>query len=115
MLLRLAGVHFGLLFLGGCLQSDEGREPLVVFAASSLMEAFTELEEAFENDEDGGSTSRRGAVPKGRAAKAAYFAKREIELTQQRRERERRKARYLEGSGGLKYTAIAMANKAEMT
>ena len=50
MLLRLAGVHFGLLFLGGCLQSDEGREPLVVFAASSLMEAFTELEEVFENE-----------------------------------------------------------------
>ena len=73
-------------------------------------------EDAFENDEDGGSTSRRGAVPKGRAAKAAYFAKREIELTKQRREREKRKARYLEGSGGLKYTAIAMASKgAEMT
>ena len=72
-------------------------------------------EDAFENDEDGGSTNRRGAVPKGRAAKAAYFAKREIELTKQRREREKRKARYLEGSGGLKYTAIAMANKAEIT
>ena len=74
-------------------------------------------EEAFKNDEDGGNnTNRRGAAPKGRAAKAAYFAKREIELTKQRREREKRKARYLEGSGGLKYTAIAMANKgAEMT
>ena len=74
-------------------------------------------EDAFENDEQGGNnTNRRGAAPKGRAAKAAYFAKREIELTKQRREREKRKARYLEGSGGLKYTAIAMANKgAEMT
>lgn len=72
-----------------------------------------EEEDAFENDEESGG-KRKGA-PKGKAAKAAYFAKREIELSKQRREREKRKARYLEGSGGLKYTAIAMANKAEMT
>ena len=66
-------------------------------------------ENGFENDEEVGG-KRKGA-PKGRAAKAAYFAKREIELTKQRREREKRKARYLEGSGGLKYTAVAMANR----
>mmetsp|Transcript_27864 Transcript_27864/g.80486 ORF Transcript_27864/g.80486 Transcript_27864/m.80486 type:complete len:297 (+) Transcript_27864:113-1003(+) len=71
-------------------------------------------EEEFENDEESRGGKKKGA-PKGRAAKAAYFAKREIELTKQRREREKRKARYLEGSGGLKYTAIAMANKAEIT
>ena len=70
------------------------------------------VEDEFENDEEVGA-KRKGA-PKGRAAKAAYFAKREIELTKQRREREKRKARYLEGSGGLKYTAVAMANR-EMT
>lgn len=59
-------------------------------------------------------TGKKG-VPHGRAAKAAYFAKREIELTKTRREREQRKARYLKESGGLKYTAIAMANNAGMT
>ena len=75
--------------------------------------ADDEEEDAFENDEESGG-KRKGA-PKGRLAKAKYFAEREIELSKQRREREKRKARYLEGSGGLKYTAIAMANKAEMT
>lgn len=48
----------------------------------------------------------------GRAAKAAHFARREIELSKTKREREKRKAKYMEGSGGLKYTAIAMANRA---
>jgi len=37
---------------------------------------------------------------------------REIELLQKKREREQRKARYLKEAGGLKYTAIAMANRA---
>lgn len=73
-----------------------------------------EENDSFENDEDDPHARRPGA-PRGRAAKAAYFARREFELSQQRKEREKRKARYLEGGGGLKYTAIAMANRAEMT
>jgi hypothetical protein len=71
-------------------------------------------EDGFDNDDDDPHARRPGA-PRGRAAKAAYFARREFELSQQRKEREKRKARYLEGGGGLKYTAIAMANRAEMT
>lgn len=46
-----------------------------------------------------------------RAQKAAHFAKREIELQQQRRDREKRKAKLVSGAGGLKYTALAMANR----
>jgi len=45
------------------------------------------------------------------ALKMKHFAEREIELSKQKRDRESRKARYLKDSGGLKYTAIAMANR----
>lgn len=46
-----------------------------------------------------------------RALKMKHFAEREIELSKQKRDREARKARYLKDSGGLKYTAVAMANR----
>jgi len=47
-----------------------------------------------------------------RAKKAAHFAKREIEMREKKREREKRKAGHMQNiSGGLKYTAIAMANQ----
>ena len=64
------------------------------------------------DDLDGDDSKRDSSQKtKGRAAKAAHFAKREIEMMQQRRDREKRKARYLKEAGGLKYTAVAMANK----
>ena len=47
---------------------------------------------------------------KARAVKAAHFAKREIEMRETKRTREQRKAKYVQESGGLKYTAMAMAN-----
>jgi len=48
-----------------------------------------------------------------RAQKAAHFAKREIELREKKRSREKRKAGHMQSmsSGGLKYTAMAMANQ----
>eukprot|EP00536_Pseudo-nitzschia_multiseries_P008582 jgi/Psemu1/241347/estExt_Genewise1.C_2200002 len=50
---------------------------------------------------------------RNRAQKAAHFAKREIELREKKRDRERRKAGHMSSmaSGGLKYTAMAMANQ----
>jgi hypothetical protein len=48
-----------------------------------------------------------------RAQKAAHFAKREIELQQTKRDREKRKAKLVKETGGLKYTAIAMANRTD--
>jgi len=45
-----------------------------------------------------------------RAQKAAHFAQRELELQQTRQQREQRKAQLVAQSGGLKYTALAMAN-----
>ena len=46
-----------------------------------------------------------------RAQKAAHFAKRELEMQQTKRDREKRKAQLVAESGGLKYTALAMANR----
>lgn len=52
-----------------------------------------------------------------RAQKAAHFCQREIELKRLKSEREQRKQKYLNMSrkngGGMKYTAIAMANRAD--
>jgi len=50
---------------------------------------------------------------RNRAQKAAHFAKREIEMREKKRDRERRKAGHMSNmaSGGLKYTAMAMANQ----
>jgi len=45
-----------------------------------------------------------------RAQKAAHFHQREVELRETKRNREKRKAELVAASGGLKYTAIAMAN-----
>jgi hypothetical protein len=49
---------------------------------------------------------------KAKAMKAAHFARREMEMRETKRSREQRKAKFLENSGGLKYTAMAMANRA---
>jgi hypothetical protein len=46
-----------------------------------------------------------------RAQKAAHFAKREIEMREKKRDREKRKANHMQGTAGLKYTAMAMANQ----
>ena len=45
------------------------------------------------------------------AAQVKHFAQREIEMQKQKKEREDRKAKYVKEAGGLKYTAIAMANR----
>lgn len=46
-----------------------------------------------------------------RAHKAAHFAKRELEMQQTKRDREKRKAKLVAESGGLKYTALALSNR----
>lgn len=47
------------------------------------------------------------------AKKATHFAKRELELQQTKRDRDKRKAKLVAESGGLKYTALAMATRGE--
>lgn len=46
-----------------------------------------------------------------RATKQAYFMKRDLELTAKRQLAEQRKAKLMKESGGLKYTALALAGK----
>ena len=48
---------------------------------------------------------------RAKAKKAAHFARREMEMRETKRSREQRKAKYMEGKTGLKYTAMAMANR----
>lgn len=67
-------------------------------------------EDNFEEDEDDDDNKAKTGL-RGRAQKAAHFAKREIEMQKMKREREQRKAKYVKEAGGLKYTALAMANR----
>jgi len=46
-----------------------------------------------------------------RAAKAAHFAAREVEMKQTKMSREKRKAKLVAESGGLRYTALALASR----
>ena len=48
---------------------------------------------------------------KARAQRATHFAKKEIEMKKRQQDREKIKAKYMKDSGGLKYTALAMANR----
>jgi hypothetical protein len=48
---------------------------------------------------------------RAKAQKAAHFAKREIEMRETKRSREQRKAKFMQGTTGLKYTAMAMATR----
>jgi hypothetical protein len=61
--------------------------------------------------EDGQSSPKRRGVIADKARQVKHFAQREIEMKKQKRDREARKAKYVQGAGGLKYTAIAMANR----
>ena len=78
-----------------------------------VQEAFRMLlawEQSAIPDED-----REVEIDMNRAQKAAHFCQRELELKNLKREREKRKEKYLSMSrkngGGMKYTAIAMANR----
>merc|ERR1712150_136047 len=72
-------------------------------------EEDTNNKDGGEKSEKDGAKDKKGFL-KNKAEKAAYFAKRELEMQTLKREREQRKQKYLKDTGGLKYTAIAMAN-----
>ena len=66
------------------------------------------------DDDDEIPSSPGGKVKsalKGKIDQVKHFAEREIELKKMKKEREQRKAKYVKEAGGLKYTAIAMANR----
>jgi hypothetical protein len=63
-----------------------------------------------EDDDDDEDDENQPNFLQARAQKAAHFAKREIEMQKTRKDREKRKAKLVAEAGGLKYTAMAMAN-----
>lgn len=71
----------------------------------------------YDEDDDGTTPSSptRGSRAKGaiaeKAQKLKHYAQREIEMKKMKKKREERKAKYVSEAGGLKYTAIAMANR----
>ncbi len=71
----------------------------------------TEDADDLDNNGGGQSSPKRGGIIADKARQVQHFAQREIEMKKQKRDREARKAKYVQGAGGLKYTAIAMANR----
>eukprot|EP00581_Thalassiosira_minuscula_P012254 CAMPEP_0183717634 /NCGR_PEP_ID=MMETSP0737-20130205/11198_1 /TAXON_ID=385413 /ORGANISM="Thalassiosira miniscula, Strain CCMP1093" /LENGTH=313 /DNA_ID=CAMNT_0025947107 /DNA_START=92 /DNA_END=1033 /DNA_ORIENTATION=+ len=96
---------------------ERRRQAYIVTLGEDEVEGNAEeeyVEEYDDEDEEGGpSTPRRkkGAIAE-KAQQIKHFAQREIELKKMKKEREDRKAKYVKEAGGLKYTAIAMANRA---
>ncbi|KAL3773354.1 hypothetical protein ACHAWO_011003 [Cyclotella atomus] len=64
-----------------------------------------------EEDQYPESAASKSNILSDQAKKMQHFAQREIEMQKTKREREARKAKYVKDAGGLKYTAIAMANR----
>lgn len=69
------------------------------------------LAEGISEEDQYPNTTNASNVLGEKAKKMQHFAQREIELQKVKREREARKAKYVKDAGGLKYTAIAMANR----
>ncbi|KAL7492140.1 hypothetical protein ACHAWT_001343 [Skeletonema menzelii] len=72
---------------------------------------IAEDESAEDIVDESSSSPKRGGMIADKARQVQHFAQREIEMKKQKRDREARKAKYVQGAGGLKYTAIAMANR----
>ena len=85
---------------------------------STLPQYVNEYDDDDDNDNniDGTPTSPKSGRKMGgalaeKAQSIKHFAEREIEMQKMKKEREARKAKYVKEAGGLKYTAIAMANR----
>ncbi|KAL7558965.1 hypothetical protein ACA910_006308 [Epithemia clementina (nom. ined.)] len=87
---------------------------LVEWERQRRLQSFDDYDLEDDEEED---NNRPGNFLTQRAQKAAHFAQREIELQQSKRQREQRKAKFMEnnGTGGLKYTALAMMQRGAET
>lgn len=76
--------------------------------------AEEELVDEYDDDDNTANTprtmARKSAIAE-QAQRIKHFAQHEIELQRMKKEREIRKSKYVKEAGGLKYTAIAMANR----
>mmetsp|Transcript_72921 Transcript_72921/g.207764 ORF Transcript_72921/g.207764 Transcript_72921/m.207764 type:complete len:173 (+) Transcript_72921:189-707(+) len=84
-----------------------------VATRGDLVEGLSELLRDTRKNVGGGENPEtaptKGKTVMERTKKQAYFMERDIELTQKRRAAEKRKEKFMKDSGGLKYTALAMA------
>ena len=75
-------------------------------------ETVDEYDDEYDDDDIGTPTrTKRKGILAEKAQSIKHFAQREIEMQKLKKERENRKAKYVKEAGGLKYTAIAMANR----
>ncbi|KAL9182182.1 hypothetical protein ACHAXT_012834 [Thalassiosira profunda] len=93
---------------------ERRRQAYIVTLGEEDAENDDETLNEYDDDGDSAASSRGGKVKGAIAEKAAqikHFAQREIEMQKMKKDRENRKAKYVKEAGGLKYTAIAMANR----
>lgn len=69
------------------------------------------INDALEDTEVQAADVPAPSTVSGRAARKAHFVKREVELASKKRSADALKAKYMKGTSGLKYTALAMANR----
>ena len=102
------------------------KSPCSLTVMSTKGDLLLELEAEGEAMRDAWVTALNEAVPRrapgelargqpstvaGRAAKQAYFVQKGVELASKRKDADTKKQKYLAGAGGLKFTALAMANR----
>jgi hypothetical protein len=56
-------------------------------------------------------TTLRPSTMQSRATKQAYFLQKGVELSQKKREADKKKEKYMKEAGGFKFTALAMASR----
>ena len=95
------------------IMSTSGENLLEIDAETSALrdEWALALNEAVPKRSDADLAMKGPSTLSGRAAKQAYFMQKNMELSSKKQEAEKRKQKYLQSSGGLKYTALAMASK----
>jgi hypothetical protein len=99
--------------------ADVGDQEMFVHNMSVLVEwerqrrAAISAAAGHDDDADEIEEEEQGNFLTKKAQQAKHFAQRELELQQTKRDREQRKSKLVgETGGGLKYTAIALANRA---
>ena len=98
---------------------DKSKEAVIVMELTaeessvrdSWVVAINELLKKWEDNESS-KPIRSSLSARGTSDKTAYFEKREKELKERAAERNKKKEKYMKDSG-MKYTAQAMANRAE--
>ena len=77
----------------------------------STVDEYDDDDTTISNTPRGGAGTAAGRMISAQAQKIQHFAQREMELQRLKKDRDTRKGKYVKEAGGMKYTAIAMANR----